>query len=261
LKLKLADEIVVWDTSSVPNGRYVIRVVASDAPSNSPQTALTGAMESTAFDIDNTPPVITVTNVNRQANRLAITFEVRDDNSAVQKAEYSLDGDRWQTIYPKDGIADSRLEQFELVLDGDTGSHGVIIRASDALNNVASARGDVVTPAATPPRRVKAGDYAVDEGDAIDVEGESGFGVTSVSTGRGVGASRTGAGAIEACADAFTVVRASTHTILTATGAPSIDCAGANRDCLTAFTTELMSSVCTAVSWRLTLARSEKRTS
>jgi len=153
LKLKLADEIVVWDTSSVPNGRYVIRVVASDAPSNSPQTALTGAMESTAFDIDNTPPVITVTNVNRQANRLAITFEVRDDNSAVQKAEYSLDGDRWQTIYPKDGIADSRLEQFELVLDGDTGSHGVIIRASDALNNVASARGDVVTPAATPPRR------------------------------------------------------------------------------------------------------------
>ena len=110
-------------------------------------------MESTAFDIDNTPPVITVTNVNRQANRLAITFEVRDDNSAVQKAEYSLDGDRWQTIYPKDGIADSRLEQFELVLDGDTGSHGVIIRASDSLNNVASARGDVVTPAATPPRR------------------------------------------------------------------------------------------------------------
>ena len=44
-----------------------------------------------------------------------IAFEVRDDNSAVQKAEYSLDGDRWQTIYPKDGIPDSRLEQFELV--------------------------------------------------------------------------------------------------------------------------------------------------
>ena len=153
LKQKLADEIVVWDTSSVPNGRYVLRVVASDSPSNAPQTALTGALESTAFDIDNTPPVITVTSVNRQAGRLVIAFEVRDDNSAVQKAEYSLDGDRWQTIYPRDGIPDSRLEQFDLVLEGDLGTHGVIIRATDALNNVASARGDIVTPALAGPKR------------------------------------------------------------------------------------------------------------
>ena len=148
LKHAVTDEIVVWDTSSVPNGRYVVRVVASDSPSNAPSTALTGALESTAFDIDNTPPVITVTSVSRQAGRVVIAFDVRDENSVVQKAEYSLDGDRWQAIYPKDGIPDSRLEQFELVLDGEPGTHGVIIRATDALNNVASARGDV---AATPP--------------------------------------------------------------------------------------------------------------
>jgi hypothetical protein len=137
----------------VPNGRYVIRVVASDAPSNSPQTALTGALESTAFDIDNTPPVITVTSANRQGGRLVIAFEVRDENSVVQKAEYSLDGDKWQAIYPKDGIPDSRLEQFELTLDGDLGTHGVIIRATDALNNIASARGDVVTTPSTTATR------------------------------------------------------------------------------------------------------------
>jgi hypothetical protein len=29
------------------------------------------------------------------------------------------------------------------VLDGELGTHGVIIRATDALNNIASARGDV----------------------------------------------------------------------------------------------------------------------
>jgi hypothetical protein len=151
LKKDLTDEIVVWDTSSVPNGRYVIRVVASDSPSNAPATALTGALESTAFDIDNTPPVITVTNVNRQPGRMVIAFEVRDENSTVQKAEYSLDGDRWQAIYPKDGIPDSRVEQFELVLEGDLGSHGVIIRATDALNNMSSARGDVTGTTAPPP--------------------------------------------------------------------------------------------------------------
>jgi flavin-binding protein dodecin len=64
---------------------------------------------------------------------------VQDTDTAVQKAEYSLDGDRWLTVYPTDGIADSRSEQFELVLEGESTSRGVILRATDALNNVSSA--------------------------------------------------------------------------------------------------------------------------
>ena len=77
-----------------------------------------------------------------------LEFEVRDEYSAVQRADYSLDGDRWQTIYPKDGIADSRVEQFELVLEGEAAARGVILRAADALNNVASARGEAPPPTA-----------------------------------------------------------------------------------------------------------------
>lgn len=145
LKRGMTEAILVWDTSSVPNGRYFVRVVAADTPSNSPTTTLSGAMESTSFDIDNTPPAITVTAVRREGSRVTIAFDVRDTNSAVQKADYSLDGDRWQTIYPRDGIADSRFEQFELVLDGEAGARGVILRAADALNNVASARGEAPT--------------------------------------------------------------------------------------------------------------------
>jgi hypothetical protein len=137
LKTGLSEAILVWDTTSVPNGRYLIRVVASDAPSNSPTTALTGAQESTSFEIDNTPPTITVSSVRRDANRLTIVFDARDGNSAIQKAEYSLDGDRWQTIYPKDGIADSKYEQFELMLDGTAPGRGVMLRVIDALNNLA----------------------------------------------------------------------------------------------------------------------------
>ena len=147
LKRTVSDPILVWDTTSVPNGSYLLRVVASDAPSNSPATALTGAMESTAFEIDNAPPEITITSVRRDGGRVTILFDVRDDHSSVQKADYSLDGDRWQTIYPKDGIADSRVEQFELVLEGEAAARGVIVRAVDSLNNVASARGEA--PAAT----------------------------------------------------------------------------------------------------------------
>ena len=144
----VGDPIVVWDTTSVPNGSYLLRVVASDAGSNSPSTALTGALESSAFDIDNSPPEITIMSVRREGTRLLMEFEVRDEYSAVQRADYSLDGDRWQTIYPKDGIADSRFEQFELALEGEAAARGVIVRAADALSNVASARGEA--PASTP---------------------------------------------------------------------------------------------------------------
>jgi outer membrane protein assembly factor BamB len=147
LKRAVVDPIVVWDTTSVPNGSYLLRVVASDAASNSPATALTGALESSAFDIDNAPPDITISSVRREGTRLVLEFEVRDEYSAVQRADYSLDGDRWQTIYPKDGIADSRVEEFELVLEGDAAARGVIVRAADALNNVSSARGEAPPPA------------------------------------------------------------------------------------------------------------------
>jgi hypothetical protein len=133
---------LVWDTTSVPNGRYTVRIVASDLPANSASTALTGARESTAFVIDNVPPVITVTSARRENGRAIISFDVRDANSSVQKVEYSLDGDKWQSVYPKDGIADSRFEQFELVIEGEAASRGVTLRATDALNNTASARGE-----------------------------------------------------------------------------------------------------------------------
>jgi hypothetical protein len=47
-------------------------------------------------------------------------------------------------VYPRDGIADSRLEQFDLTLDGDVAAR-VLLRATDALNNVSSVRGDAAS--------------------------------------------------------------------------------------------------------------------
>ncbi|NOT28737.1 MAG: hypothetical protein HOP16_21855 [Acidobacteria bacterium] len=150
LKRGLTDAILVWDTTSVPNGRYVMQVVVSDLPSNAPASALTASTESTTFDIDNTPPTISVTSVRRENANTVVSFDVRDTDSAVQKTEYSLDGDRWHAIYPLDGIADSRREQYEVRLEGEEAARGVIIRATDALNNATSARGEA--PAAVAPR-------------------------------------------------------------------------------------------------------------
>jgi hypothetical protein len=149
LRKGLTDSILVWDTASVPDGRYLVRVLASDALSNSGATALVGALESNLFEVDNAPPVIAIISARREAARVVVSFEVRDQQSSVQKVDYSLDGDRWQAVYPKDGIADSPLEQFELTLEGEAASRGVILRATDALNNVANARGEA--PATTEP--------------------------------------------------------------------------------------------------------------
>lgn len=131
----LQDPIVVWDTTSVPDGTYVVKIAASDAASNSPGTALAGERESTSFEIDNTPPRITLAGDGRDGGRLR--FTVRDDHSPVQRVEYSLEGERWRVVYPTDGIPDSRTEEFEIGLGGNAG-RAVIIRATDAMNNTAT---------------------------------------------------------------------------------------------------------------------------
>lgn len=142
LKRGLTDPLYVWDTTSVPNGTYVIKVIASDNPSNPPGTALSGERESESFDIDNAPPAIAIADVRHQGSQTVVTFSVTDDHSPVQRVEYSLDGDRWRALHPKDGIADSVHEEFELVLDTDTSGRAVVIRAEDAMENVTTARAE-----------------------------------------------------------------------------------------------------------------------
>ena len=136
LRKGISDAILVWDTTTVPNGTYFVRIVASDAPSNAMGSALTGELDSTAFDIDNTPPAILVGAIRVERGRTIIPFDVRDDHSPVQKAEFSQDGQRWRSVFPVDGIADSRSEHYELAIEGALGEWGLTLRASDTMNNV-----------------------------------------------------------------------------------------------------------------------------
>lgn len=149
LKRGLTDPLLVWDTTSVPNGTYVIKIVVSDALANPPGSALLAERESSTFDIDNTPPTITVASATRTNGRTAVRFTVRDADSPVQRVEYSLDADRWRPIYPRDGIADSRVEEFDLTIETDTADKAIILRAVDAMNNVATGRAE---PAEAPRR-------------------------------------------------------------------------------------------------------------
>ena len=138
LRKATPDTILVWDTTTIPNGTYFVKIVASDSPSNPAGTALTGELDSTAFEVDNTPPSITIGAVRVAGGRTIVPFDVKDDHSPIQRVEFSQDGQRWRGVFPVDGIADSREEHYELSLDGELGDRGVTLRASDSMNNVAT---------------------------------------------------------------------------------------------------------------------------
>ena len=51
----IEERFVNLDSDLFPDGGYTIRVVASDAPSHSPEDTLTGESTSPRFEVDNTP--------------------------------------------------------------------------------------------------------------------------------------------------------------------------------------------------------------
>jgi sugar lactone lactonase YvrE len=142
LRKATPDAILVFDTTTLPNGTYFVKIVASDAPSNPLGSALTGELESSAFEIDNTPPDIVVSGVRVERGRTIVTFDVKDDHSPVKTVEFSQDGQRWRGVFPVDGIADSREEHYELAVDGELGDRGLTIRATDSMNNVSTTHVD-----------------------------------------------------------------------------------------------------------------------
>jgi hypothetical protein len=132
------DSIYVWDTTTVPNGTYFVRVKASDLPSNGTVTALSGDLESAAFDVDNTAPVFSTPAVRIDGSRTIVTFDVTDDHSPIRRVESSRDGQEWLPVFPRDGIADSKSERYEVPVEGSIGQRGLSLRATDAMNNVAT---------------------------------------------------------------------------------------------------------------------------
>jgi hypothetical protein len=133
------DALIVWDTTGVPDGRYAIKVAASDGGSNTADRALIGERESAPFDVDNTPPVIVI-DPPRAGATGRITFTVRDAQTAIDRVEYSIGGAPWVPISPIDGVADSLEERYELVLPAGTDPARVMIRATDAMQNVSTSR-------------------------------------------------------------------------------------------------------------------------
>jgi sugar lactone lactonase YvrE len=144
LRTGLSEPVFAWDTATVPSGRYLLRVVVSDAPGNPRALALSGTKETGSFEVDNTPPRIQAAPDAAVPSLIRVT--VQDDASPVRRLEISVDAGPWEDVHPEDGIADATSESYKVALAPQSDPRGrrlVVLRASDLLGNVATTRVDV----------------------------------------------------------------------------------------------------------------------
>lgn len=136
LRENIDETSINFDTSQLPDGKYELRLVASDIIDN-PDNPLTAAREGIDFQVDNTPPAITFT-----TNGDEVIVRITDKLSPIGKVEYSADAQKWVRMEPEDGIADSNDETYRLKRSAVNGKF-VIVRAVDAFFNVATESIDI----------------------------------------------------------------------------------------------------------------------
>lgn len=129
------------DGNRVPDGTYLFKIVASDAPSNTKEVALSDERISDAIEIDNTPPAIRVSGPSITGQTAEVVFDATDATSRIVRGEYSVDGGTWQLIFPIDGIADSAHESFKVAVAFEKpGEHLIAFRCADSSSNVGTAK-------------------------------------------------------------------------------------------------------------------------
>jgi len=146
--IELKDELEAgsfeWDGKTAEDGRYEIRVTASDAKSNTTLTKLTGSRISEPVVVDNTGPVVQnmkITAALKDDGQYRILgVEVADELSAIGKLEYTIDSNAdWISTVPDDLVYDTTDENFTIRIDAEKelpkGDHVLTVRVSDAVGN------------------------------------------------------------------------------------------------------------------------------
>jgi hypothetical protein len=127
-----------WNTEAVPDGNYVVRVVASDERANPRELATEHALTSQPFLIDNRRPEV----VDLKVDYPTASGQARDSFSHIQDLAYSVDGGEWEVLRPKDGLLDDLTESFVIRLPAglSPGTHTLAVRASDAADNLGASQ-------------------------------------------------------------------------------------------------------------------------
>lgn len=123
-----------WDTAALPEGKYRLRIEASDEPANPPDQVQRHALESETVLVDNTPPRIDLLQIVGRRLRVRVV----DGTSPIARVEMAVDGRlEWRPLAPADGVFDTADETVDADVSAlvPPGSHIVVVRAYDAAGN------------------------------------------------------------------------------------------------------------------------------
>ncbi|MGD0786133.1 MAG: hypothetical protein ABR969_10020 [Sedimentisphaerales bacterium] len=140
--IKLIDDLEKasfdWDTKTIEDGFYELKVTASDRLSNNLTSALTGSRISEPITIDNTPPAIEKHELKITGHSAVLTLTVTDEFSIISAFNYTVDSnDDWISVLPDDNVFDTITENFTIKLqDLKPGQHVLAINTSDAEGNI-----------------------------------------------------------------------------------------------------------------------------
>jgi hypothetical protein len=153
LKDKIADKFLSFDSSLLPDGKYEVRVVASDAPDHTDAEALTGERVSGEFMVDTTPPVpgeLHATLMPGTPLKIHATFAAKDATSPISHAEYSIDAGTWQYLEPAGRVSDSLEERYDFTVPipaasgttqvSDAREHVLAVRVYDRYENMVAVK-------------------------------------------------------------------------------------------------------------------------
>ena len=141
LRENIDETFTTIDGQSLADGRYIFKIVAKDTPSNPAGAALSGERITDSVDIDNTPPIVTAGQPTITGDAARVTFNASDKASYLTRAEYSVNGGDWQTVYADDGISDSPNERYTVEVPVKAaGEYVVTLRVFDVNGNSGNAR-------------------------------------------------------------------------------------------------------------------------
>jgi hypothetical protein len=137
-----------WDTSRVPDGYYLLRLVASDRRVRPQSEALAAERIGHPILVDNRPPAIEGLTARRQADgSYEITGLAADDQGYITGIEVSRNSGDWAPVFPTDGVLDGPREAFSYrtqVLE--PGEHVFVFSATDNSMNTGSGKLVLVVP-------------------------------------------------------------------------------------------------------------------
>lgn len=133
---------VNWDTKGLPDGIYLIRVVATDKASN-PSEPLTAVAVSEPFIVSNEAPQLFVfeRGIAVDAGKNAAITGFSAGRVSLKGAQYRLGTGDWFAIDPEDGLWDSAFETFRFTVPGcPSGEQTLEVRLVDAAGNASTSK-------------------------------------------------------------------------------------------------------------------------